>query len=344
MEAITRRTVLAGIAGLGTNLAFGPPSFAQSARRVDVHTHFGSPNWLAAVGAKNELRAPLPSLKDWPATRMLEAMDSAGTQVAMLSLTSPGVWLGDKAEARKLARESNEYAARLAADHPSRFGVFAVLPFPDIDGSLQEIAYSLDTLKADGIQLFTSYDDKWLGDPAFDPIFQELDRRRAVVFVHPAIPGCCKGLLPGIADTVIEVQTDTTRAIARMIFSGASQRFSNVRVIWSHAGGTMPSVNERLVLLAKDPRYAALLPQGFLYEAGKFYYDTATTSNATAMSALRRVASPSHIVFGTDFPFRGIDDQVRALTGSGIFKAAELSAIAHGNTVALLPRVAAFAG
>jgi predicted TIM-barrel fold metal-dependent hydrolase len=274
---------------------------------------------------------------------MLAAMDRAGTQVAMLSLTSPGVWLGDKAEARRLARDSNEFAARLAADHPGRFGVWAILPFPDVDGSLEEIAYSLDTLKADGVELFTSYDSTWLGDPAFDPIFEELNRRRAIIFVHPSLPVCCQSLLPNVADTVIEVQTDTTRAIARMVFGGASQRYPNVRIIWSHAGGTMPAVSERLALLAKDPRFTTLLPNGFVSEASKFYYDTATTSNVAAMSGLRRMIPASHILFGTDFPFRGIDDQVQAL-GAGVFTAGELAAIAHGNPVALLPRLSSLAG
>ena len=150
---------------------------------------------------------------------------------------------------------------------------------------------------------------------------------------------CCLGLVPGVADTVIEGQTDTTRAIAGMVFSGASQRFPDVRMIFCHAGGTMPSVNERLVLLAKTPRYQQAVPAGFLAEAGKFYYDTATTSNAASMSAIRKLVSPSHMVFGTDFPFRGIADQAQALNASGVFTAAELDGINRGNAVAMLPRL-----
>jgi predicted TIM-barrel fold metal-dependent hydrolase len=345
MPALTRRAVLAGVAGTAATLALGnKPAHAQLSHRVDVHTHYGSPAWLTILDIKNVLRAPLPSLRDWTPARMIEAMDKAGTQTAMLSLTSPGVWLGFPPETRRLARDCNEYAARMARQYPGRFGVWAVLPLPDVQGTLQEIAYSLDTLKADGVEVFTSYDNKWLGDPAFDPVLEELNRRHAVVFVHPSAPTCCFNLLPGIPDTTIEVQTDTTRAIARVVFSGASQRFPNVRFIWAHAGGTMTALNERLVMLAKTPQYEKLLPNGFLAEARKFYYDTAWTSNKTAMEALRTIIPPSQIVFGTDFPFRGIEDQVAALESSGVFTDGELAAIARGNTVALVPRVSSALG
>ena len=339
--AVPRSAFLAGISAAGANLALGTaPALAQASRRVDVHIHHGSPGWASGM-PPSQVSAAVASLKDWPVARMLEEMDRAGTRLGMLSLTAPGVWFGEKIQARKLARDSNEYFARLVADQPKRFGFFAALPLPDVEGSLQEIAYGLDTLKADGIEVFTSSGGTYLGDPLLDPVFQELNRRKAVVFVHPPTAQCCVNLVPGIPDTVIEGQTDTTRAIAGMIFGGASQRFPAIRMIFCHAGGTMPSVNERLVLLAKTPRYQQVLPGGFLAEAAKFYYDTATTSNAVTTAALRKLVPTSHIVFGTDFPFRGIADQVQALNASGVFSAVELDGVNRGNAVAMLPRIQA---
>jgi 6-methylsalicylate decarboxylase len=338
--SVRRGAFLAGISAVGAELAWGSvPASAQTSGRVDVHIHHGSPGWVSGI-PKADLTPAVSSLKDWPVTRMLEEMDRAGTQTGLLSLTAPGIWFGDAMQARKLARDSNEWFARLVADHPKRFGFFAALPLPDVEGSLQEIAYGLDTLKADGIELFTSGGGKYLGDPLFNPVFEELNRRNAVVFVHPPTPQCCTNLVPGIGDTVIEAQTDTTRAIAGMIFSGASQRYPNIRMIFCHAGGTMPSVNERLALLAKTPRYQPVLPGGFLAEASKFYYDTATTANVATMSAIRKLVPPSHMVFGTDFPFRGITDQAQSLNASGVFTAVELDAINRGNAAALLPRIA----
>ena len=334
-----RGAFLGGISAVGASLAAGTlPLGAQTSRRIDVHVHHGSPGWISGM-PKSEVSPAVASLSKWPISRMLEEMDRAGTHAGMLSLTAPGIWFGDAAQSRKLARDSNEYFAKLVADHPSRFGFYAVLPLPDVEGSLQEIAYGLDTLKADGIELFTSNGGKYLGDPSFEPVFQELNRRKAVVFVHPPTARCCVNLVPGVPDTVVEAQTDTTRAIAGMIFSGASQRFPDIRMIFVHAGGTMASVNERLILLAKTPHYQQVLPAGFVAEAGRFYYDTATTSNAVTMAAIRRLVPPSHMVFGTDFPFRGISDQVQALGASGVFTAAELDGIMHGNAASLLPRI-----
>jgi 6-methylsalicylate decarboxylase len=337
--SVGRSGFLAGVAAVGANLALGTvPCGAQTSRRVDVHIHHGSPGWVSGM-PQSEVTPSVASLKDWPVSRMLEEMDRAGTDVGMLSLTAPGIWFGDAVQSRKLARDANEFFARMVAGNAKRFGFFAALPLPDVEGSLQEIAYGLDTLKADGVEVFSSGGGKYLGDPLLDPVFQELNRRKAVVFVHPPTVRCCMSLVPGVADTVIEAQTDTTRAIAGMIFSGASQRFPDVRMIFCHAGGTMPSVNERLVLLAKTPRYQPVLPAGFLSEAARFYYDTATTSNAVTMAAIRKLVPPSHMLFGTDFPFRGIVDQAQALNASGVFTTAELDGINRANAATLLPRL-----
>ena len=184
-------------------------------------------------------------MRNWTPEKSLADMDAAGVAVAMLSVTQPGVNFTSGEAARKLARECNEYAARLIADHPGRFGGFAMLPLTDTEGSLKEIAYALDTLKLDGIGLLTSYGDKWLGDPSFLPVMEELNRRKVVVYTHPATADCCVNLVRTEPPGMIECGTDTTRTIADIIFSGNAQKFRDIRWIFSHAGGTMPFLIER---------------------------------------------------------------------------------------------------
>src|ERR1035441_50237 len=330
-----RREVLERLAVVGAGaLLARSGSAADSAPRtiIDVHHHLYPPTYVTELGRANQT---LAAAKDWSPERSLEDMDKAGVATAIASITTPGVSFGDDALARRLARECNEYAARLASDHPGRFGSFAILPWPNADASLREIEYCLDTLKADGIGMRTNYGDKWFGDPYFAPIFEELNRRKAVVYTHPTSANCCRNALAGIPDTAIEYGTDTSRAITRTVFSGTSLKYPNIRMIFSHAGGTMPFLIERLVNLAKTPQYATQLPKGFLAEATKFYYDTAQASNPAAMSALRKVVPISQIVFGTDYPFRTSLDHVKGLKECGIFSAQELRAIERGDPTEL---------
>ena len=170
------------------------------------------------------------------------------------------------------AARSNEYAAKLVADYPGRFGNFAMLPLTDAEGSLRELTYALDTLKADGIALMTSYGDKWLGDPLFLPVMEELNRRKALVYTHPTAANCCVNLVPTQPPVMIEFGTDTTRTIADIVFSGNARRFPDIRWIFSHAGGTMPFLIERFVrhpLLV--PKAKETVPDGTLAELKRFY-------------------------------------------------------------------------
>src|SRR5207253_7797181 len=192
--------------------------------------------------------------------------------VGMSSSAPAGDRFNAPATAVRLCRECIDFAAWLAGHHPRRFGVFASLPLPNIDASLREIEYAFETLKSDGVGLFTSYGDKWLGDPAFDAVFEELNRRNAVVYTHPNTANCCRNLVPNIGDGAIEWGTDTTRAIARMVFSGAAVRYPDVHMIFSHAGGSMPFLIERFVNMARAPQLAAQFPEGFVGVAKKFYY------------------------------------------------------------------------
>jgi 6-methylsalicylate decarboxylase len=343
MEIITsRRHVIAGLGALGTGLAL--PALRTQAqtmgtagakpRRIDVHHHYGPPAWQELLKSKNLLAGPW---RDWSPAMAIEDMDRAGVATSLLSITTPGVWFDDDQAARGMARSCNEYAAKMVADHRGRFGMFVVLPLPDIEGSLKEIAYGLDVLKADGVGLLTSYRDKWLGDPAFAPVYEELNRRKAVVYTHPTTANCCNGLLQEVPESAIEYGTDTTRAIAHMVFTGASRRYPDMRIIWSHAGGTMPFLIERFTRLATAKEFVTRLPEGFLPEARRFYYDTAQVANPAAMSALRQVIPVSQIVFGTDFPYRNCEEHVKGLQSCGVFNAKELHAIDRANAARLLP-------
>ena len=231
-------------------------------------------------------------------------MDKSGIATSILSIVQPGVWYGDNVEeSRRLARQLNEYGAKVVKDHPGRFGLFAVIAPPDVQGSLKEIEYALDTLKADGIGLLTSYQDKYLGDPSFAPVYEELNRRKAVVYVHPTTPACCRGLVPGIPPGSIEYATNSTRTIAHLVFSGTAMKFPDIRWIFSHSGGTLPFLTGRFIRLAEE-RKPAHLPDGPLPEFRKFYYELAQGNTPGQIAALLKMVSISQVLYGTDYPFR----------------------------------------
>ena len=173
--------------------------------RIDVHHHHAPPELSAVI---ERLQTGQQPLIDWTPTRSIEDMDRGGTATAITSVGHPGVWFGDDHAARRLARSYNEYSARLAADYRGRFGMFATLPLPDVEGSLREIEFAFNVLRADGVGLITSYVDRWLGDPKFTPVMDELKRRKAVVYIHPTIPPGCQNLIPDVADHLIEFATE----------------------------------------------------------------------------------------------------------------------------------------
>src|SRR3954470_213950 len=342
-SAPSRRAFMLGAGALAlTAAAGGGHAVAQTAEakpfRIDVHHHLSPPTY---VTASNESGFGDALMKNWTIEKTLDDMDKAGTATAMLSVTTPAVNFTEGEAARRLCREANEYAAKLVADYPTRFGNFAMLPLTDAEGSLREIAYAFDTLKADGIALMTSYGDKWLGDPLFLPVMEELNRRKALVYTHPTTANCCVNLVPTQQPVMIEFGTDTTRTIADIVFSGNARRFPDIRWIFSHAGGTMPFLIERFVrhpLLM--PKAKETVPDGTLAELKRFFSDAAQTSNRSSMSALAAIIPPSQIVFGTDFPYRTGIDHVKGLREAGVFAEEQVAAIERGNALKLIPRLA----
>ena len=335
MKNVSRREFLRSVAAVGVGAVIPAHTAAQSSTsvRIDVHHHIVPPALIQAWGAQRMGAASA----NWTPSKALEELEQGGVSAGMTSIAPAGDPFNDPSTAVRLCRECNDYAARLAADHPRRFGVFASLPLPNIEASLREIEYAFGTLKADGVGLFTSYGSKWLGDPSFNPVFEELNRRNAVVYTHPNTANCCRNLIPNLGDGAIEWGTDTTRAIAQMIFGGAAARYPNVRMIFSHGGGTMPFLVERFVGMARSQQYASKFPEGYPAAASKFYYDTAQVANPAAMSALTKVIPVSQIVFGTDYPFRTAAEHVKGLKECGVFSVKDLQLIDQ-NALKFLPK------
>ena len=345
-ERCDRRRFLAGaLASIGVAaasdrerlIALAQP--APSPRRIDIHHHFAPPAWVVAVKGRPLLQAANTT---WTPDQSIDDMDKGGVAAAVVSVTNPGLWFGDRAATAKLARACNEYGASLVQKHPARFGLFAAMPLPDVDATLKEIEYAYDVVKADGVGLMTSYGDTWLGNAAYRPVMEELNRRKAVVHVHPTAANCCRNLeyAPGVAPGSMEYGTDTTRAIIGVTFSGDAARFPDIRFIWSHAGGSAPFLAGRIdggSGGAKDR-----LPNGFIAEAKKFFYDTAGAANRGALASLLELVTPSQILFGTDFPPGGSSREVaRLLADLRMFDEAAMHAIDRENAVKLLPRLKA---
>lgn len=334
----SRRDFLAGLGAAALALSGKLPAQSPSAnaRRLDLHHHFGTPDWIRMTATRQS--QGYQTWQPYTPAKALEDMDRGGVAVSLLSVTTPGIWFGDKAETRRMARELNEYGAKMVSDHKGRFGLFAVLPLPDVDASLKEIEYAYDTLKADGVGLLSSYGNRWHGDPEFAPVFAELNRRRAVVYTHAAAPPCCQNLQPGINETLIEYNTDTSRTMISLIESGRATACPDIQFIFSHAGGTIPSLAGRFLGQAASAESLAkpAAPNSRLYHLRRFYYDTAGSANPVQMTSLKMIVPPTQIVFGTDFPFGNSAGIARGLQSCG-FTVDELRGIDRDNALRILP-------
>lgn len=309
--------------------------------RIDVHHHYVPPPWLQARPAEiyGSVNSPPELLRGWSASRTREALDRHAIEYAVLSLSTPGVWFGEPAESARLARDCNEYGASVVREHPGRFGVFAALPLPDVDASLAEIAHALDELELDGIGLLTSYDGSWLGSARFAPVLEELDRRRAVVFVHPTAPACC-AFVDDIPPSLTEFPFDTTRAITSLLYSGSLARFPQIRWIFSHGGGTVPMLAGRFAgnSYARSDAVRRRTGERPAADLRRLYYDVVAVTNEPAMAALRAFAPADRLLFGTDAPFIAGERTIEQLGGLGI-EPGQMRRIERENALPLLPRL-----
>jgi predicted TIM-barrel fold metal-dependent hydrolase len=356
---LPRRRFLAGLSGLaalaGATLLPGSELWGQAPNavqnRIDIHSHYAPPAWVNVVGAAKSrglfgMANPVGFFKDWTPAKSIEQMDQAGVATSILSITTPGVWFGAKESAvdatRELARQCNDYGAKMVADFPGRFGLFAVVPLPDVEGSLHEIAYALDTLKADGFGLLSHYSETYgerlLGDATFAPVFEELNRRKAIVYVHRKIsPEPYEIFGWDVHRTILSLLRPAGPGLGGE--TGGPPRYPDIRFIFSHAGGTMPFLVER----SSNPTNAGGAPatrpeDAMLNELRKFHYDTGHSNNSRTMAALKQIIPTSQVLFGTDYPYTRVPDEVKGLQECGVFNAQELRNIYRENALNLLPK------
>jgi len=325
---------LAATSGAGRLAAFVQTAAPAKPHRIDVHHHIIPPVQAEAL-VRNRGGNPVK----WSVSMSLEDMDKAGVATSITSVQNPGVWFGKVDEdARKLARACNEYAAKLEQDHPGRFRSFAVIPLPDTEGSLREIEYALDVLKAEGVALWTEYSGKYLGDPAFVPVFEELNRRKAVVYTHPTTPDCCNNLIKGVPVSTLEYNHDTTRTIASLVFGEGKTalRFPDIEFIWSQAGGTLPFLTSRFEELAG--RRKQEFPNGALPTFRRFYYEVAQGNTPGMLAALFHMVPMSQVMFGSDFPYREAMEAVQGLANYKLSEA-DLRTIESENAYKMFPRL-----
>jgi 6-methylsalicylate decarboxylase len=303
-------------------------------RRIDTHAHIVPPAYRAWLIEKGLDAGGLP-IPAWSVEAALENMDANAIETAILSVSTPGVEPGQLQEARAMAREVNEFAAKVVADRPGRFGFFATLTLPDIDGAITEAAYALDTLHADGVVLHAHAHSTYLGDPKFDPLMDELNERKAVIFVHPSelVGNSVAGIPAFVADFLL----DSVRAAINLSRTGTMDRCPDIKVLLSHAGGFLPYAAERIAPFA-SPKGS---PKDGLQLLQRFYLDTAVASSRFSLPSLLAFAQPGHITYGSDFPYAPAAAGRRYTSELDAFQSADHPAINRGNAEALFPRLAA---
>ncbi len=336
--AWSRRAVVGGaVAALstaGTLRAAAPAQFATTA--IDVHHHFLPPFYKPlAKPWLDKFATGVGAVMGWTPEASLAAMDEARVSRAVLSMSSPGVHFGDARQARELARQCNDYASRLGMEHYRRFDFFAALPMPDVSAAISEAERALKLDGARGVGLLSNYGGRYLGEDDFRPLFEWLNRRRSVVYVHPTDAPCCAGLVPQVATPLIEFPVDTARTIASLLWSGTLSAFPDIRFVFSHGAGAMPMVAERVIAMGfVDRSLLAKVPEGAPIALSRIYVDTASVTGPAAMAALSAWLPTEHILYGTDFPWGTLAASRSALARLGL-PPEKLTAIESGNAFAL---------
>lgn len=318
-------------------------------RLVDVHMHYLPRCYRDALDAAGleQLDGGMP-IPEWSEELTLAAMDELGIETAMLSVSSPSIRFVEGEAERRLCRQVNESGADLVCRHPGRFGLFATLPLPDPEAALAEIAHAFDDLGADGVVLESNIRGVYLGDPRLAPVFAELDRRGAVVFLHPTSPACFEGVALGRPAPMIEFPTDTTRTVVDLLYSGALARYGNLRIIVPHGGGTLPFLAPRIAMFSSRP-YVSPRPRGAdeVFDLlRRLYYDVVQVGHPAPLNALREIASPDRLLFGTDLPFgrvASVQANIAHLNASQLSDE-ELAKLGRHNAHGLFPRLSCACG
>ena len=262
--------------------------------KIDVHAHYLPEAYRAALRERGHDRPDgFPYIPEWSAPEHVSLMDRLGIERSMLSVSSPGV-LGDV----DLARLVNDEGRRAVVDHVGRFGLLASLPMPDVDACLAEIA-RCDGLDVDGFVLLTNVDGTYVGDAAFEPVFRELGRRRAVVLLHPTSPACWEHTSLGRPRPMIEFLFDTTRAVFDLVLRGTLDRHPDLRLVVPHAGAVLPLLADRVHAFA-----GFLAPEADVLGAlGRLHFDVAGYTLDRHLDALLSLTTRDHLHYGSDWPF-----------------------------------------
>ncbi len=274
-----------------------------------------------------------------PRDALLETMERYAIDAAVISTGPPGAFLGDRAQGLELARAANEGLANVVRADPARFAALALLPLPDVDAALAELAFALDTLGLDGVLLLTNVGGTYVGDPAWEPLFAELDRRGAYVFLHPSFPPHALPL-PQHPVWLYEFPFETTRAVTNLVYSGTLERHPRIRLQLAHVGGTVPFIAHRIASLAdREPELASAAPAGALAYLERLWYDTGLANNEPALVGTRAVAPLDRIVFGTDWPYLALPEGSDPAPGLAVLSPEEREQIELANAAALVPRL-----
>ena len=350
---------------------------------IDVHHHIVPKEYVKSLSDKGVKKALGVRFPNWSANNALEVMDRNGISTSMISISAPGVYFKDKDPsmefARELSRQTNEICARLIEDHPERFGAFATLPLPDVDASLEELKYALDVLKLDGVFLLSNYDGYYLGVPRFDRLFSELNRRKVVVFVHPASPPGFEKMHLGFPESMIDVCFDTTRTALSLMVNGVTKKYQDICFILAHAGGAVPYMAARIDILSSlfaglggVSSYIAegvdlvshavhklkesfpeelkiyldvknnMLPEGPDFYLKRFYYETALSASPHAFASLQTLVDSSKILFGSDNVFAteaAVPVTIKGINEYTGFNGEDIAAIKRENARNLFPRL-----
>lgn len=310
---------------------------------IDVHQHIVSDPFRSLLQSRGIRGGAGEELAQWSTEQVIGAMDQYGIRSSVLSYTISGINIDDMAFLATLCRESNIALAETVSANPWRFGGFAFLPLPDVDATLREIEYSLDTLKLDGVGMHSNMGGIYPGDERFDPVFEELNRRKAVVHLHPTdVPEFAARSLPW-PPYIVEFVFETCRAVANLVYSGTMDRFPDVSIILSHAGGAIPFLAWRLWTGEFTvPGFKERCPSGVFGALKRFYYDTAMASNAAVFGSLRETADAGRILFGTDYPYMpeiAIGLYLNELNKENGFSGDLQEGILHSNAERLFPRL-----
>jgi len=326
------QTIAAGAAAAA--LPIGAVKAQAKRGRIDVHHHMMPPF------------IDLWSARKWSPQQSIETMDKFGTETSILSVTGltpayADLFYDGSERAKAFVRRMNDYGAKLASDNPKRFGFFAALPMPNQDDCLKEIEYAFDTLRADGVMMFTDTGEKWPGDPLYRPVFQELNRRKSALFFHPSVPKCCRGLIPGTGDTTVEFDFDTTRAIVSLLNNGVLAQMPDIKIIVNHAGAAVPALSGRIKDQVRNQQGKSIPggPAGALEELRKLYFEVAHATFAPPLAAMMKLAPSTQYLWGTDYPVWPYETTVGPLYDTPLPADVEF-ALNRGNAVRLFPKFA----